>query len=104
MPVPEMDEDNPLGNHVLLRCEGIDGLSGHFWQGSLRAATGDGVTADQQLGEVRNSGENSKPHLHSRAQMPGLSDAPFAADPVAMRLDERFFVQSDLADIAARAP
>jgi hypothetical protein len=104
MPVPEMDEDNPVGNHVLLRCGGIDVLLGHFRQGTLRVAVGDSVTVGQQIGEAGNSGESSEPHLHIHAQMPGPPDAPFAADPVAMRLGGQFLVRGNIVDMSARAP
>jgi hypothetical protein len=104
MQVPKMDDDNPAGNHVLLRCEGIDVLLGHFRQGSLKVAVGDNVTAGQQIAEVGNSGESSEPHLHIHAQMPGQPNAPFGADPVAMRLDGRFLVRGDLVDMSVSAP
>ncbi len=104
MQVPEMDEANPAGNHVLLRCDGIDVLLAHFRQGSLRVAAGERLAAGQQIAEVGNSGETSEPHLHIHAQMPGKTGAPFAAAPVAMRLEGRFLVRGDLIDRPARAP
>lgn len=102
--VPDLDEGHPAGNHVLLRCDGIDILLGHFRRGSLRVAAGDFLVVGEQIAEVGNSGESSEPHLHIHAQMPGRPNAPFGADPVALLLDGRFLVRGDLVDRSARAP
>jgi hypothetical protein len=104
MRVPQMDEGHPAGNHVLLRCDGFDILLGHFRQGSLRVEAGDRLTQGEQIGEVGNSGESSEPHLHIHAQRQGRPEAPYAAAPVAMRLDGRFLVRGDRVDIAGQSP
>lgn len=104
MPVPEVDGGHPAGNHVLLRCADVDILMGHFRQGSLRVAVGDSVAIGQRIAEVGNSGETSEPHLHIHAQMPGLPEAPFGGQPVAMRFGERFLVRGDRVDLSVSAP
>ncbi len=102
MQVPELDDGHPAGNYVLLRCNGIDILLGHFRQGSLRVAAGDVLVVGEQIAEVGNSGESSEPHLHIHAQIPGRPDAPFGADPVATQLDGTFLVRGDLVDRSVR--
>ncbi|MFN3844233.1 MAG: peptidoglycan DD-metalloendopeptidase family protein [Paracoccaceae bacterium] len=99
MPVPMVDEGYPAGNHVLLRCDGIDILLGHFRQGSVRVATGDSVAVGQQIGEVGNSGETGEPHLHIHAQLPGTPALPFSGTPVAIRFQGRFLVRNDIVDM-----
>lgn len=102
MRVPEVDEGHPAGNHVLLRCDGIDILLAHFRQGSLQVTVGDASLVGEQIAEVGNSGESSEPHLHIHAQMPGTEDAPFGGVPVTMRLEGRFLARGDLVQVGAR--
>ena len=102
MPVPQVDEGLPAGNHVLMRCGAHDILLAHFRQGSLRVEAGDDLAIGQQIAEVGNSGESSEPHLHIHAQMPGTPDAPFGGEPVPMRLEARFLVRGDLVQTGAR--
>ncbi|WP_372921460.1 peptidoglycan DD-metalloendopeptidase family protein [Roseovarius sp.] len=99
MPVPMVDDGYPAGNHVLLRCAGIDILLGHFRQGSVRVATGDSVVSGQQIGEVGNSGETGEPHLHIHAQLPGTPERPFSGTPVPIRFQGRFLVRNDIVDM-----
>jgi len=98
MPVPMVDQGYPAGNHILLRCDGIDILLAHFRQGSLRVATGESVAVGQQIGEVGNSGETGEPHLHIHAQLPGTPERPFSGTPVPIRFQGRFLVRNDIVD------
>lgn len=99
MPVPMVDDGYPAGNHILLRCAGIDILLGHFRQGSVRVSTGDSIAVGQQIGEVGNSGETGEPHLHIHAQLPGTTERPFSGTPVPTRLEGRFLVRNDIVDM-----
>jgi hypothetical protein len=99
MPVPMVDEGYPAGNHVLLRCDGVDILLGHFRQGSVRVAMGDRIAAGQQIGEVGNSGETGEPHLHIHAQLLGTPERPFSGTPVPIRFEGRFLVRNDIVDL-----
>ncbi len=99
MPVPMVDVGYPAGNQVLLRCDGIDILLGHFRQGGLRVATGDSVAVGQQIGLVGNSGETGEPHLHIHAQRPGTPERPFSGAPVPIRFQGRFLVRNDIVDM-----
>lgn len=104
MTVPLVDEGNPAGNHVLLRCDGIDILLGHFRQGSVQVAIGDSVIMGQQIGEVGNSGETGEPHLHIHAQLPGSPEQPFSGAPVPIRFLGRFLVRNDIVDMTLPPP
>lgn len=104
MTVPLVDEGYPVGNHVLLRCDGIDILLGHFRQGSVRVAIGDSVIVDQQIGEVGNSGETGEPHLHIHAQLPCTPALPFSGTPVPIRFQGRFLVRNDIVDMTLPPP
>ena len=99
--VPDMPEGNVAGNHIILRCDGIDVLLAHFRQGSLRVVAGDDLVLGQQVGEVGNSGESSEPHLHIHAQMPGSPRDPFSGVPVPILLEDRFLVRGDRVDMMA---
>ncbi len=104
MPVPQVDDGYPAGNHVLLRCSDHDILLAHFRQRTLQVAVGDSLAIGQQIAEVGNSGESSEPHLHIHAQLPGTPDAPFGGSPVPVRFDGRFLVRGDLVQEGARGP
>lgn len=64
-PVGVQDRINARGNYVLLgRRDGTTVVLAHLKQGSLRVRPGDRVVAGQWLGQVGNSGNTSRPHLH----------------------------------------
>lgn len=95
MPVPRMDRDNLMGNHVLLRCGEVVVLLAHLRRGSVTVSAGELVEAGALLGEVGNSGNSSEPHLHLHAQRPAPPGAPaVAGEPLALRLDGRFLVRN----------
>jgi murein DD-endopeptidase MepM/ murein hydrolase activator NlpD len=96
MPVPEMDAERKLGNHVILACGDIWVVVAHLRQGSLRVAAGQEVAVGAPLAQVGNSGNSSEPHLHVHAQMPGRPDAPLAAEPLPVRIGGRFLVRNDV--------
>jgi hypothetical protein len=93
MPVPEWDRDNIAGNHVLIECQGVHVLLGHLQQHSVLVALGDHVAVGDRLGAIGNSGGTDEPHLHVHAQLPGPAGAPFAGDPLPMRLDGEYLVR-----------
>lgn len=95
MPVPVMDSEHLLGNHVLLECDGIVLVLAHLREGSVLVTAGERVTPGQPLGEVGNSGNSSEPHLHIHAQRPGLRDAPISGEPVGLGIDGRWLVRND---------
>lgn len=62
------------GNQIILQiAPGVYAIYAHLQPGSLRVATGDVVTAGQQLALLGNTGNSTAPHLHF-----GLLDAPDA--------------------------
>lgn len=95
LPVPRMDSENLLGNHVLLRCDEVVLAFAHLKEGSVQVRTGDHVASGHRLGEVGNSGNTSEPHLHLHAQRPGPPGSPISGDPVGLRVDGRWLVRND---------
>jgi hypothetical protein len=93
--VPERDRERLPGNHVLLRCGEFDVLLAHLQRGSVGVEPGETVSPGALLGVVGNSGNSSEPHLHVHAQRPGPADAPFAGDPLPLRIDGRWLVRND---------
>lgn len=95
MPVPEMDSENLMGNHVLLRCDDVAILLAHLRQGSVSVAPGDRVARGDRLGEVGNSGHSSEPHLHVHAQRPPAPGAaPISGEPLPLRLEGRWLLRN----------
>lgn len=93
--VPEMDQDRPLGNHVLLQCGGdVVLVMAHLQQGSVQAGTGDRVAAGDLLARVGNSGNSSEPHLHIHAQRPGTSASPISGEPLLLTIDGRYLLRN----------
>jgi hypothetical protein len=94
--VPESDQVNRLGNHVILRCGEAEIVFAHMREGSVVVAAGDQVAPGDRLGEVGNSGASTEPHLHIHAQRPAADGAPpISGDPLALRIDGRFLVRGD---------
>lgn len=64
-PGVETNEDEPLGNHVIIdHGNGEYGVIGHFKQESVEVSEGDSVEAGDFLGLAGNSGNSSEPHVH----------------------------------------
>lgn len=65
----KMDEQRPLGNHVIID-HGNDEFSFlcHFQRGTIQVAPGQVVKAGDALGLCGNSGRSSEPHLHYHLQ------------------------------------
>ena len=95
MPIPQVDQQNRAGNHVILRCGEADVLLAHFRPQSLTVQPGMTVQVGDRLAAVGNSGASNKPHLHIRAQRPGSSAAPLTGEPLPMRFAGQFLIRGD---------
>ena len=93
--VPQVDSKVMEGNHITLRCDGIDVVMAHLKRGSVLVGTGQQVAVGQTIAAVGNSGMTDEPHLHIHAQTPGTLDAPFSGKPVAMLFNGRFLARND---------
>ncbi len=93
--VPKVDRKIMEGNHVRLRCNGVEVVLAHLKQGSVKVGIGQSVTVGQIIGAVGNSGMSDEPHLHIHAQTPGTAAAPFSGKPVAMLFNNRFLARND---------
>jgi hypothetical protein len=94
--IPESDQVNRLGNHVILRCGGAEIVFAHMRQGRVAVAPGDRVDVGDPLGEVGNTGASTEPHLHIHAQRPAPDGAPpISGEPLGLRIDGRFLVRGD---------
>jgi hypothetical protein len=64
-PLPNLDVDNALGNHVIVDIgDGRFATYAHLQPGSVQVSVGDRVHRGQHLGRVGNTGSSSAPHLH----------------------------------------
>lgn len=102
MRVPEPDEKHIAGNHVILRCNGVDVLLAHFKRGSVRVKSGAKIIVGAIIANVGNSGATSEPHLHIHAQRPGTDVAPFSGEPIPLKITGRFLVRNARFDGNAR--
>ncbi len=94
--VPNSDQVNRLGNHVILRCGEAEIVLAHMRQSSVTVASGDPVGVGDLLGQVGNSGASTEPHLHIHAQRPAaLGAPPISGEPLALRIEGRFLVRGD---------
>lgn len=87
---PATNPDQPAGNHVALRCEGVDAVIylAHMQHGSLTVKAGDAVQVNQLMGRVGNSGNTSEPHLHIHAEKDGQG--------IPIKFDGSFLVRNSL--------
>jgi hypothetical protein len=81
-----LDEKNPLGNHVTLRCGDADITLAHLQRGSVAVRAGAPVTRGTPLGRAGNSGTSTEPHLQIHAERNGSG--------VPLRLDGRWLVRN----------
>jgi peptidase M23-like protein len=63
----------PAGNHVILRCQGVDLLLAHLREGSVSVHPTESVVRGLLIGRVGNSGNTSEPHLHISGSRRGLA-------------------------------
>jgi hypothetical protein len=64
-PLPNLDVDNALGNHVIVDIgDGRFATYAHLQPGSVQVSVGDRVDRGQPLGRVGNTGSSTAPHLH----------------------------------------
>ena len=64
---PELDPDDPAGNHLAIACGEATVLLAHLRQGSVIPRVGDRVETGQRIARVGNSGNTTEPHLHIHA-------------------------------------
>ena len=95
MQVPDTDRTHMAGNHVILRCDGVEILLGHFRLGSIRVATGAQVELGDPIASVGNSGNTNEPHLHIHAQTPGTTNEPMSGEPLPISFSGRFLVRNN---------
>jgi hypothetical protein len=62
----------PAGNHIVLRCQGVELLLAHLRQGSVAVRSNERVARGRSVGRVGNSGNTSEPHLHISASRGGV--------------------------------
>ena len=102
--VPDQDERHLAGNHVILRCDGVDILLAHFSRGSVRVRPGQEVAVGIVLALVGNSGATGEPHLHIHAQKPGTQEAPFSGNPIPIKIAGRFLVRNTRLEVRGGPP
>lgn len=100
--VPQADSVHLAGNHVILRCSGVDILLGHFRDGSLLVKVGQSLVVGTPIAQVGNSGNTSEPHLHINAQEPGTAEAFFSGTPIPIRINGRYLVRNDRLEVQSQ--
>ncbi|HLR71047.1 MAG TPA: M23 family metallopeptidase [Pseudogracilibacillus sp.] len=87
---PDMDPDNPEGNHIKLLCDHHNAhiYLAHMQKGSVAVSPGDQVDEGDFIGRIGNSGNTTEPHLHIHAELNGKG--------VPITFDGRFLVRNSL--------
>jgi hypothetical protein len=85
-----LDEKNPAGNHVTLRCGDVDITLAHLQRGSVAVRAGARVARGTTLGRAGNSGTSTEPHLHIYAER----HAENSTTAVPLRFDGRWLVRN----------
>jgi murein DD-endopeptidase MepM/ murein hydrolase activator NlpD len=98
LPPGEVRNENPPGNHVIIRPDGLElnVLLAHLQNGSVLVKTGDRVTAGQPIAKVGNSGRTSEPHLHIHAQKQVVRNGESEWIGVPVRFGSRWLVRNSL--------
>jgi hypothetical protein len=81
-----LDDKQPAGNHILLRCGEVDVLLAHLQRGTINVRIGDRIQRGAPVGDVGNSGTSTEPHLHIHAEHYGAG--------VPIRFDGRWLVRN----------
>jgi hypothetical protein len=81
-----LDEKNPAGNHVTLRCGDADITLAHLQRGSVAVTAGASVARGTTIGRVGNSGMSTEPHLQIHSERNGTA--------VPLRFDGRWLVRN----------
>ncbi len=91
----EADKNEPLGNHVLLNCDGTEILLAHLQYDSVMVAPGNKVEEGAPLGRVGNSGKTIEPCLLISAQKRTPEQPVFGGQPLEIRFDGDYLVRND---------
>ncbi len=83
-----LDEKNPAGNHVVIRCGDADVTLAHFQRGSVMVRPGARVRRGTPLARAGNSGNSTEPHLHVHAVRNGAG--------VPLRFEGRWLVRNSI--------
>ncbi|MER2492639.1 M23 family metallopeptidase [Catenovulum sediminis] len=65
--IPDKNIDKPMGNNIVLYCDGVTIVLAHLKQHSVLYKKGDVVKKNTLVARVGNSGNSSEPHLHIHA-------------------------------------
>lgn len=90
------DQQNPAGNHILLKCEGADIVMAHLLSGSITSKVGALVQAGDAIAKVGNSGNTSEPHLHIHARRTTADRSILEGEGIPMTFNNRFLVRNSL--------
>jgi murein DD-endopeptidase MepM/ murein hydrolase activator NlpD len=92
----QFDMDDPLGNHVVIDCQGVRIVMLHLKQGSILVEKGERLARGQPVGQVGNSGFSSEPHLHLQATRVSPGQSTFEGQGVPMLFGGRLLKRNDL--------
>ena len=94
----QMNSENPMGNHVVLYCEGYSVLMAHLKKNSVDVSLGSYVKEGDFVGVVGNSGNSSEPHLHIHVVKGSVSNHTDIIEKsmgIPMIFNNRFLVRGD---------
>ena len=83
-----LDEKNPAGNHVIVRCGDVNVALAHLQRGSVSVRANATIARNTPIGRVGNSGNSSEPHLHVHGERNGAG--------VPLRFDGQWLVRNSI--------
>jgi hypothetical protein len=95
---PNGDEQNLLGNHVIVFCNGVSVLLAHLKKDSVRVRNGDRIEQGAVIAQIGNSGNTTEPHLHIHAvagRHSNTDNIAFTAEGIPMLFNGRFLIRND---------
>lgn len=92
---PARDPEHIAGNHIIVRCGGVNVVLAHLQQGSVAVEVGDRVSVGRFLARVGNSGNTTEPHLHVHAVRSDTPDS-IEGEAVPVLFDGRFPVRNSV--------
>ncbi|HYC59406.1 MAG TPA: M23 family metallopeptidase [Thermoanaerobaculia bacterium] len=83
-----LDEKNPAGNHVIVRCGDVNVTLAHLQRGSVAVRAGTTIARSTPIGRAGNSGNSTEPHLHVHGERNGAG--------VPLRFDGQWLVRNTI--------
>ncbi|WP_353894184.1 M23 family metallopeptidase [Proteinivorax hydrogeniformans] len=91
MPPGQRDDENHMGNYLVIEAKGVMVTMLHLKEGSIQVNEGQQIKQGQPIAKVGKSGMSTVPHLHIQA----TKEDVWYKEPVPMLFDGEFLIRGD---------